>query len=224
MITINGICVPDDDELLIEQLRSDPNYADRYDSYVMVNIAVLPTRRIALDIGANVGLWSRRLVALFDHVHAFEPLAAARDCFLNNVRGSYTLHDCAIGEAERVVALYSKPTSMGYRTTQKTHVVFIDSLQNVPGTVRMRTVDSFNFTNVDFIKVDCEGFDYYALQGALKTIHAWRPDIMFEAKPMVSFKRYGLKDWAPAKLMEKMGYNILPIGHGNFYCTHKAGK
>jgi len=36
--------------------------------------------RTALDIGANVGLWSRDLVQHFNKVIAFEPVAMFREC------------------------------------------------------------------------------------------------------------------------------------------------
>ena len=37
------------------------------------SIAHCATRKLALDIGANVGLWSRELCQHFEHVIAFEP-------------------------------------------------------------------------------------------------------------------------------------------------------
>ena len=42
-------------------------------------------KRVALDIGANVGLWSRDLVQHFEHVIAFEPVAMFRECLELNV-------------------------------------------------------------------------------------------------------------------------------------------
>ena len=42
-------------------------------------------KRTALDIGANVGLWSRDLVKHFDHVMAFEPVEMFRECLSKNV-------------------------------------------------------------------------------------------------------------------------------------------
>jgi hypothetical protein len=43
--------------------------------------------RTGLDIGANVGLWSRSLVTKFERVFAFEPVPMFRECLQKNVAG-----------------------------------------------------------------------------------------------------------------------------------------
>ena len=40
---------------------------------------------LALDIGANVGLWSRDIAEQFEQVIAFEPVADFRACYEKNV-------------------------------------------------------------------------------------------------------------------------------------------
>ena len=44
------------------------------------SIDLCKSRGIALDIGANVGLWSRDLVKNFAKVIAFEPVGLFREC------------------------------------------------------------------------------------------------------------------------------------------------
>jgi len=48
--------------------------------------------------------------------------------------------------------------------------------------VEMKTLDSFGFTNIGFIKVDVEGFETEVLKGGLDTlrINGW-PPILFES-------------------------------------------
>ena len=48
--------------------------------------------------------------------------------------------------------------------------------------VIMRTIDSYNFDNIDLIKLDIEGCEELALYGALNTIKKWRPYILYEKR------------------------------------------
>ena len=36
--------------------------------------------------------------------------------------------------------------------------------------VSVKNIDSYGFENVDFIKLDAEGFEYELLQGSIKTL------------------------------------------------------
>ena len=62
--------------------------------------------------------------------------------------------------------------------------------QNLVGgqeiTVEVRTVDSFDFEDVGFIKVDVEGNEYDVLMGAEKTIDRFSPTCMIECYPKFS--------------------------------------
>jgi hypothetical protein len=42
-------------------------------------------RRVAVDVGAHIGLWSRWLVKYFQSVRAFEPIDEHAELFLENV-------------------------------------------------------------------------------------------------------------------------------------------
>src|SRR3954470_5797421 len=60
--------------------------------------------RVAADVGSHVGLWSLQLVKRFSSVHAFEPVAAFRECFSRNLPAelngcTLVLNFCALGAA-----------------------------------------------------------------------------------------------------------------------------
>lgn len=46
--------------------------------------------------------------------------------------------------------------------------------------VTVNTLDSYNFEDVDAIKIDCEGYEYLILQGAINTITQCRPVVQLE--------------------------------------------
>lgn len=135
----------------------------------------VPTRRVAIDVGAHVGLWTYWIARNFQRVHAFEPSAVHRQCWMKNMVDSgenTTLYPMALGDREGRVNLHTGPSSSG-----DTHVVLADE-----GDVVMQTLDSFNFTNVDFLKVDVEGFEYHVLKGAEETLTRERPIVVVEQK------------------------------------------
>ena len=48
--------------------------------------------------------------------------------------------------------------------------------------VPMRTLDSFGLQNVDYIKLDVEGFELFVLEGARETLLRCRPVVTVEQK------------------------------------------
>jgi FkbM family methyltransferase len=157
-------------------------------------------KRTALDIGANVGLWSRDLVKYFDQVIAFEPVAMFRECLEKNVTASnISVESVALGDSEGQVRMIITEGNTGH-----THV----DPTGTGGDTRIIQLDSLNLQNVDYIKIDCEGFEYRVLQGAKKTIQRCRPVVVIEQKPHDMYsKDYGqfaaiglLEDWGMVRL------------------------
>ena len=130
-------------------------------------------RRVCIDIGANVGLWSCDLVNAFDHVIAFEPVAEFIECFKKNVsKTNYTIHQMALGRTESFIEMNVVQGNTGH-----THV---DQTSIGNGTIPLKTLDSFNFNNIDMIKIDVEGFEEEILAGAMDTIKRNKPILVVE--------------------------------------------
>ena len=131
---------------------------------------------VALDIGANVGLWSRDLCERFSFVTAFEPVAMFRECLIKNVPSKrLKIEPIALGDEETMVNMIITEDNMGH-----THV---DPNSVGQGTVPVRRLDDLNLATVDYMKIDCEGFEYKIIQGAAQTIQRCRPIIVVEQKP-----------------------------------------
>jgi FkbM family methyltransferase len=157
-------------------------------------------KRTALDIGANVGLWSRDLVKHFEQVIAFEPVAMFRECLERNVTASNIIvESVALGDTEGQVNMIITEGNTGH-----THV----DPNSVNGDTKIIRLDSLDLQNVDYIKIDCEGFEYRVLQGAKQTIKRCRPVVVIEQKPHEMYsKDYGqyaaiglLENWGMVKL------------------------
>ncbi len=164
---------------------------------------------VAIDVGAHIGLWSFNLAPAFVKVHAFEPVAEHRACFEKNIAGSSShyrveLHAMALGMQEGSVSIKTAPTSSG------------DSWVSGEGDIPMVTLDSFGFENVDFIKIDCEGYEENVLRGAAATIDAWRPIIMVEQKRDMASDRFGLAKLGAVAFLLERGYKVAAELSGDY--------
>ena len=107
MKKINGIYLPDDDTHFESHLANGKIYQGK-GTYqfgklsVAVNQVSTDNRKVALDIGAHVGTWSRVLSYLFDTVIAFEPNQANYDCLVENCRDRLNVvtYQSAVGSEE----------------------------------------------------------------------------------------------------------------------------
>lgn len=141
--------------------------------------------RTALDLGANVGMMSYRMVKQFAFVHAFEPLF--HEHVVKNVRSNnIQVHPYAVGAEEKTetmrVGMYH---SGGSNIVGDTIMDRRSAERNISQTyqdVQVKTVDSYQFNNVDFIKIDVEEYEWYVLQGAAETIETYKPVVLIELK------------------------------------------
>ena len=140
------------------------------------SVAFCQQRRLAIDVGANVGLWTRSLVREFQQVIAFEPVAMFRECLSRNVTAPNLLvQTVALGDINTTARMNITEGNTGH-----TH---IDPTSIGQGDTIVCTLDSFEYQNLDYIKLDCEGFEYKVLLGAGYTIKQNRPIVVLEQKP-----------------------------------------
>ena len=162
--------------------------------HIQQSLQFCALRRTALDVGGHVGFWSYYLSLAFQRVHAFEPNELFAQCFERNVRArSVTLHRVALGEAERRIALQVDPENTG-----ATHV-----RPGAEGAIPMRRLDDFALDEVDFVKIDVEGFERQVLEGARDTLARCRPVVIVEQKEFAG--RYGVEQYAAAELLQSLG-------------------
>jgi len=161
------------------------------------SIELCSRRGTALDIGANVGLWGRDLVDNFAKVVAFEPVAVFRECLEKNVTGdNFFISPLALGDHDTVATMIITEGNSGHS--------HLDPNTLGTGDVLVVKLDNLNIENIDYIKIDCEGYEYRVLQGAEQTVKRWRPIIVVEQKPHDAYsKDYG--QFAAIALLESWG-------------------
>jgi FkbM family methyltransferase len=137
---------------------------------------------ISLDIGANIGL-STLLIAEIcpgSKVIGFEPTPTAYEHMKENVsRASgwkqISLQPLAVGKTVGTVKFATSDTA-----SAQNHV----SQSNDGIDAKMTSIDAFSEFHmlpfVDFIKIDIEGYEMFAIEGAHKTLLKHRPTLFFE--------------------------------------------
>ena len=131
---------------------------------------------VALDIGAHVGIWSRRLAEKFKTVVAFEPVPDHIECWQKNMEnflkensdwGNYTtLHKIALGHENGTSTMrVPNTTNTGmaslvyegdFGKAQRWVQPNWDKFPNIE--IEIKTLDSYEFEKLDFIKMDVEWF------------------------------------------------------------------
>ena len=163
-------------------------YADRSERELLRQ--VLFPGAVVVDAGANIGIYSQflsRHVGATGVVHSFEPSpenferlrSATRR--LSNVR----LSQSAVGEHSGNSELY---LSDKLNVDHRAYMAGGDSRRTIP--IEMVALDDYfkPGERVDLIKMDIQGYELHALQGANRVL-ADNPDI----KVLLEFWPYGLK-------------------------------
>lgn len=215
MILHQGIWLPDGETHLTKWMDKAGEIVDGKGTYQIKKLRAALARcrsfRTAVDVGAHCGMWSMQLAKRFNRVEAFEPVPEHRACFDRNlgvfVDRTAFLHACALGDHEGLVRIDTAPTSSG------------DSKVGGDGDIRLCTLDSFNLRDVDFIKLDCEGYEYFALKGGEETIKRDRPTIIVEQKPGRG-QQFGLTETAAVDWLESLGYVRSEVMSGDYIMVY----
>ncbi|HEY2230978.1 MAG TPA: FkbM family methyltransferase [Xanthobacteraceae bacterium] len=142
----------------------------------------VPRGGIAIDVGANQGVFAYALADIADHVVAFEPNPDYAFFARWMLRGRAEVHELALSDGSGRGTLYVPISDQGMvlhlaGSLKLTHSQF----RNIKTyDVEVRTLDDFNLPNVRFIKADVEGSEHEVLDGARTTIARDRPTILLE--------------------------------------------
>jgi len=76
-------------------------------------------------------------------------------------------------------------------------------------------VDNLGIQDIDFLKVDCEGFEYYILQGGKDSLLRWKPCIVVEQKGTMS-ELYGAAPQSAVRFLESLGAKVRNVISGDY--------
>lgn len=183
-----------------------------------VELAILRKERPscvrAIDIGANIGIYSYGFARYCKKVESFEPVVHCTKmlCAYAEKHRNITVHHFGLSNRSGTTTLYV-PLLPGSTTENVGLASFTD-----PGgkremhAIQIARLDDFSFRDVGVIKVDVEGHEMEVLQGAAATISRERPLLLVE------IEQRHLKGIS----MEDVFNSILSMGYrGGFMCGAK---
>ena len=157
------------------------------------------TLRNAIDVGAHVGFWLKDMCNEFKHVYAFEPIDEVRECLFENIKAkNYTCFTSGLGNEMAIKKVNYNPEATG-----NTYVS-----ENGNKEISIKKLDTFYLPDIDYIKIDAEGYEIEVLKGGTKLIEMYKPFIHVEIKDKILVKQ-GLTNEDVSDYLESINYKRL---------------
>jgi FkbM family methyltransferase len=187
---VKGWYLPEWDKHFEKMLRViDNKYEYQYEQRKYALSWVKDFNCNALDVGSNIGFWSKQLAEKFKHVYAFEPHPDNNECYKKNLKehNNYTLYEVAVSNvSNKILNLYVSPNECGNASlnnfgvlegTTNLKINAVD-LKTIP--VKVEKIDDYNLKDIGFIKVDCQNHEQEVVEGAIQTIDKYSPVLCLE--------------------------------------------
>lgn len=214
------------DDFLVHNLILHGSWEDD-EAQIVETIA--QTSSVFLDVGANFGYFSMlaaQTMGAQGRVLAFEPnpemVNIARRSFAKSSLKSIDLIPAAVGNDNGRLQLHLNggpnrgKTSLYAGNTNGAGTVEVDCLR-LDDFLSARQIPA-----VDFMKIDVEGHEWFALKGAIETLKAYRPAILMELVPsLLAQSGHGVDD--VLNLLAPMGYEIGRRWHPDNYLLIARG-
>lgn len=220
MQKVEGIYLPTSDTHFPEMIRKGKLVGGKGTYQLNKLEAALPyakQKRLAIDVGAHVGLWTRVLAMHFKQVIAYEPVPEHASCLeMNTADLPHVVRviDCALG-ANGCIA--SMETTVG--NSGNAHIgTNVHPDRVVPVRALDEVLNPDLHVLVDFIKIDVEGYEYEVVLGAREVIKRAKPVMVVEQKPG-NAERYGIKTGGVLALLKSWGASIVWTKSGDYCLT-----
>jgi FkbM family methyltransferase len=153
---------------------------------------------VIVQAGGNAGWYTQLYAKNFKQVYVLEPDYLNFVCLTLNNPGPNVIkiQSCLGNKHEQVNVSYSE-TDRG-----RNHITTTDP--NFTANVPVLTIDDLSLQQCNLIHLDIEGFEYFAFQGAIKTIEKFKPIIAFEHNGLHS--RYNVDETEFFNFFKNLGY------------------
>jgi FkbM family methyltransferase len=145
---------------------------------------IVPSNRVSVDVGANLGLYTRRLARLSRHVIAFEPAQKTAAILKRTLPRNVVVHEIALSDRSGVASLrmpYDGETvAHGLASIEPLAANRENAVKSL--TVPVRRLDAVVRSDVGFVKIDVEGHELNVLNGAKSIVERCQPVFLVEAE------------------------------------------
>jgi FkbM family methyltransferase len=145
---------------------------------------IVPEGAVTVDVGANCGLYTRKLARLSRQVHAFEPSHAMADLLRRTSASNVDVHEIALsdhtGNAELFIPRADEQLVYGLASLEATATASKE--EGVSVSVPTARLDAIVHQDVAFVKIDVEGHELSVLNGAVELLEQSQPVFLVEAE------------------------------------------
>ena len=155
------------------------------DPYFNVLKSFFNENKQAIDIGANMGVFTAYLLKHFSNVIAIEP----NPLLVKKIKRIFSKQNLVViegaaGSESKIVEL-AIPTINGKEVTgwakvNSSNFSIDNNVSNKKISVNQYKLDQFSYSNIGFIKIDVEGYELETLKGAKNTLLANKPVLFIE--------------------------------------------
>tara|TARA_B100001778_G_C18586232_1_gene629944 strand:+ start:409 stop:1161 length:753 start_codon:yes stop_codon:yes gene_type:complete len=156
----------------------------------------------AIDIGANVGVWSYWLSKYAKQVESFEPNPKIFNVLKNIKIKNVNSYNIALSNKSGSVDLLVPKGSKGFSNQGASLSSIKVQGEHKRISIEAKCLDEYNFLDVDFIKIDVEGHEHEVIEGAQETIKKFKPTMVIEMEE--KHNRIPIEDQISS--VEKLGY------------------
>lgn len=172
---------------------------------------------VVLEGGCHIGTHTIKLAQLAKTVYCFEPLDFSRSLLEENLALN-NLDNTLVSNA----GLSDEMSSTSFSWVTKDNIggaVLDDKGDDIP----LVTIDSLNLEQLDFIKLDVEGYEKKAIIGGLETIKKFTPVITLECWD--NYPNATLEHTQEEfKMLLDLGYEVEQIEHHDFVFVFKGNN
>lgn len=162
-----------------EKYKKEHPMETRSTKQIFISLSYCKNFRRAIDVGAHYGTSSYHFSNNFKNVEAFEIDPQIRECLQMNVnnfsRKNVTVYPYGCGREAKHINLSRNVDSHFTKINLKSN-----NLSEENSDSKIIPLDNYDWQDVDFIKIDVEGYENEVILGALKLIERCKPIILYE--------------------------------------------
>lgn len=182
---------------------------------------------VCVDAGANLGFHTVQFGKLSKKVYAFEPQSLifnqlCANILFNELDDVIEPMKLALGDKEEIKQIWKIENenfgnglyNWGGRGIEHEYTIYNTDEIREFDQVKTINLDSLSLSQCDFIKIDVQGYEYYAFLGAKEVLNKYKPIILLENNIIANDKEQIMNEKAKNYLLD-LGYDLYRYNIGN---------